>query len=105
MEHQNKEAFRYTYSAKEQEEIKAIRSKYDSTERSEDKMARLRRLDAGVTEKATAVSLVLGILGALILGLGMCFCMVWGKIAVGTVIGLAGIVLLLSLIPLVKALK
>ena len=46
-----------------------------------------------------------GVLGALILGLGMCFCMVWENIVLGTVIGLAGIVMLLSLIPMTKGLK
>ena len=46
-----------------------------------------------------------GVLGALILGLGMCFCMVWENIILGTVIGLAGIVMLLSLIPMTKGLK
>ena len=48
---------------------------------------------------------LLGIVGALTLGLGMCFCMVWENIVLGTVIGIVGIVLLLSLIPLVKGLK
>jgi len=46
-----------------------------------------------------------GVLGALILGLGMCFCMVWENIVLGTVIGLAGIVMLLSLLPMTKGLK
>lgn len=48
---------------------------------------------------------VLGVVGALTLGLGMCFCMVWENIILGTVIGLVGIVMLLSLIPIVKGLK
>ena len=48
---------------------------------------------------------IFGVLGALILGLGMCFCMVWENIILGTVIGLAGIVMLLSLIPMTKGLK
>lgn len=46
-----------------------------------------------------------GILGALVLGVGMCLCMVWENIILGTVIGLIGIVLLISLIPLVKGIK
>jgi len=46
-----------------------------------------------------------GVLGALILGLGMCFCLVWENIVWGTVIGLVGIVMLLSLIPMTKGLK
>ena len=47
----------------------------------------------------------LGIIGALILGVGMCFCMVWNKIVIGTLIGLLGIIILLLLIPIVKGLK
>ena len=68
---ENKESFRYTYSAKEQEEIKNIRKKYAPREEGEDKMERLRRLDRSVTDKATTLSLIVGILGALILGVGM----------------------------------
>lgn len=46
-----------------------------------------------------------GIAGALALGVGMCFCMVWDKLVVGVIIGLAGIVVLLCLIPLIKGLS
>lgn len=48
---------------------------------------------------------VLAILGALILGLGMCFCMVWNKLVIGALIGIVGIVILLCLIPLFKGIK
>lgn len=44
----------------------------------------------------------LALAGALALGIGMCFCMVWGRLAVGIVIGLAGIAALLSLVPLTR---
>ena len=68
----NKETseFRYTYSAKEQAELRRIRDKYTARPE-EDKMERLRRLDAGVTQRAQALSLVFGIIGVLLLGLGM----------------------------------
>lgn len=46
-----------------------------------------------------------GIAGALLLGVGMCFSMVWGKMIPGILIGIAGIVVLLSLIPLVKGIR
>ncbi len=46
-----------------------------------------------------------GVIGALALGVGMCFCMVWGKMAFGIAVGLTGIVVLLSLIPLTKGIK
>lgn len=48
---------------------------------------------------------VVGILGTLLLGVGMCFCMVWSKMVLGIIIGMVGIVVLLSLIPLTKGLK
>lgn len=70
----NNNGFKYTYSAKEQEELQKIREKYtDGGE--EDKMTRLRRLDNSVTQKATVASLIVGIIGTLILGLGMSLAM------------------------------
>ena len=66
-----KEGFSYTYSAAEQAELKRIRAKYTPPTQEEDKMARLYRLDASVTNTAQVVALVFGILGALILGFGM----------------------------------
>ena len=95
--------FSYTYSAQEQAELKRIRDKYTPPTKAEDKMERLRRLDASVTRTAQAVSLVFGVVGALILGLGMSLCMTeLGEILgpyqnlamiVGVVIGILGGVL------------
>ncbi len=48
---------------------------------------------------------VFGIIGALTLGVGMCFCLVWENIVLGTVIGLVGILLLLTLVPITKGIK
>jgi uncharacterized membrane protein YuzA (DUF378 family) len=81
---EDKEIFKFTYSAKEQEEIKAIRKKYSEPEKAEDKMEQLRRLDASVTQKATVISLVLGVIGTLILGVGMSLAMT----DIGEIIGL-----------------
>lgn len=53
----------------------------------------------------TILTMIVGVIGALALGVGMCFCMVWGKMVIGVIIGLIGIVVLLSLIPLVKGIK
>ena len=95
-----KETFTYTYSAKEQEEIKNIRKKYVVPE--EDKMEQLRRLDAGVTKKGTTVSLIVGIAGTLLLGIGMCCCMVWQNawFIPGIVVGVIGIAVLAAAYPL-----
>ena len=76
MENNNEnKGFRYTYSAKEQAELKRIREKYTPSTEAEDKMAKLRRLDASVTQKAQVIALIFGIVGALILGAGMSLCM------------------------------
>lgn len=48
---------------------------------------------------------VLGVVGALTLGVGMCFCMVWENIVLGTLVGLVGILLLFCLIPITKGIK
>lgn len=50
-------------------------------------------------------TVLLGIVGALVFGIGMCLTMVWSSMIVGIVIGIVGIVLLLCLIPLTKGLK
>lgn len=82
-ENQNQEVFQYTYSAKEQEELQRIRSKYMPKE--ESKMDKLRRLDESVTRKATMVSIIVGMVGALIMGCGMSLTMT----ELGTNIGLS----------------
>lgn len=46
-----------------------------------------------------------GIIAALVLGTGICFCLVWQQFLCGTLIGLAGIIMLISLIPIIKGLK
>lgn len=53
----------------------------------------------------TVFAAVVGVVGALALGIGMCFCMVWNKMVIGIVLGLIGIAILLCLIPLTKGLQ
>ena len=107
---ENKDIFNYTYSAKEQDEIKAIRKKYAAPEQTKDKMVQLRLLDASVTKKATTFALVLGVIGALVLGTGMSLAMTdIGKIIgllggmamlIGILIGIVGIVLVCVAYPI-----
>lgn len=115
MENKNTDVgFNYTYSAVEQDEIKKIREKYQP--KVEDDMSKLRKLDAEVTNKATMNSLVIGIIGALIMGTGMSFVMtdlgaVFGlqgnvNLVVGIIVGLVGLVLAGAAYPMyVKVLK
>ncbi len=54
--------------------------------------------------KAIGITL-LGVAGAIILGVGMCMTMIWGMMVPGIIVGIVGIVALLCLIPVVKGLK
>ena len=57
-----------------------------------------------ISKKSILIS-VIAIIGILALGVGMCFCMVWNNMIFGIVIGVIGILFLLSLIPLIKGIK
>lgn len=96
----NNETFSYTYSAEQQEEVKRIRQKYAPEE--ESKLEQLRRLDRSVTQKGTVVSLIVGIIGTLVMGVGMCCTMVWTDtlFVQGIIIGIVGILLLTLAYPL-----
>jgi len=110
MENKEKETFNYTYSAEEQEEIKAIRKKYKTPDETENKMEQLRRLDSTVTKKATTVSLVFGVIGAIVMGAGMSLTMTdvgkiiglldGGAMLVGILIGIVGILLVCLAYPI-----
>ena len=98
-----KETFTYTYSAKEQEEIKKIRDKYAPPTKEETSMEQLRRLDESATKGATVVLLIIGIISALLLGVGMCCAMVPGWEAYfipGIIIGIVGIIGMIAAYPI-----
>ena len=114
MENNNENnGFQYTYSAKEQAELKRIRDKYTAPTEAEDKMARLRRLDASVTNTAQAVALVFGVIGTLILGFGMSLVMTElaeslgisgdAAMAIGIIVGVIGGILASLAYPIYNA--
>ena len=89
---ENSNNFNYTYSSAEQEEIKRIREKYSLSLQKDDKMERLRRLDESVERPGTIISLIIGIVSCLVLGVGMCCTMVWTDFFVlGVIVGIIGI--------------
>ena len=53
----------------------------------------------------TIGAVLIGIMGALLLGVGMCLTMVWSHMVAGIAIGILGIILILCLIPFVKGLR
>lgn len=102
MEHN--EQFRYTYSAEQQQEIEHIRKKYLPKE--DNKMEQLRRLHRSTGQKAQAWAIVIGTIGALILGTGMSLCMTelgaalgGYAMVVGILVGLVGLVLVALAYP------
>lgn len=83
-------SFEYTYSAKQQKEVEDIRKKYLPKE--EDKMETLRRLDRSAEKPGTIMAIIVGVIGSLILGIGMCCTMVWTDMLFvpGIVVGILG---------------
>ena len=84
--------FNVDYSAKQQQEIDSIRKKYLPKE--EDKMELLRQMDKSTEKPGTAMAIVLGIVGSLLLGTGMSCIMVWADklFVLGIIVGVVGIV-------------
>ena len=95
---ENNDKFEYTYSAKQQTELENIRKKYLPQE--ESKMDRLRRLDESVTHPGTMISIIVGIVGTLIMGFGMCLCLEWFEFIPGVIVGTAGMAILAAAYPI-----
>ena len=100
-------SFEFTYSAQQQKEVEEIRKKYLPKE--ENKMEQLLRMHSIPTQKAQAVSIAIGVIGALILGTGMSLCMTelgasLGQFALvlGILVGLMGMVLVALAYPLYR---
>lgn len=103
---EDKGSFQFTYSAAQQQEVESIRKKYIPQE--EDKMERLRALHRSAGRKAKTWSVVLGTVGALIMGTGMSLAMtelgtLMGSnlaMLLGIVVGIFGMVLVALAYPL-----
>lgn len=99
----NNNEFQYTYSAAQQNEIKKIRKKYLPKEETTDKMELLRKLDKSAETPGVIVALILGIMGTLLLGVGMCCVLMWTNFfALGIVVGIFGIITLSLAYPAYK---
>ena len=94
--------FEYTYSAKRQEEIEAIKKKY--TKKEDDKFEQLQNLDRSAERPGTILGIISGIIGILLFGIGMSCCLVWGEqlYALGIIVGFLGITLMSVAYPIYK---
>ncbi len=106
----DQQEFIYTYSAKDQGEIDRIRQKYTVNPR-DNKLKRLHDLDTSVHSRASAASIALGTVGALIMGLGMSTVMTeFGAVLglgtfaapVGIAVGVIGLVIAIGAYPLYR---
>ena len=88
--------FRYSYSAKQNSEVQAIRSKY--LPREESKLEELKRLDYEVSSAGLPQSLAVGIAGCLVFGLGMCIAMevLGGGMVLGALIAACGVAVMIA---------
>lgn len=95
----NENSFQYTYSAPENQEVLRIRKKYLPQE--ETKLEELKRLDNLVQSAGIMESLILGVGGCLVFGLGMCFAMevIGNAVWLGILLGLIGTIGMLFAYP------
>ena len=98
----NENAFSYTYSAAENQEVLRIRQKYLPKE--ETKLEELKRLDSLVHSSGVIQSLCAGIGGCLVFGLGLCLAMevIGHMIWLGVILGLVGTAGMLAAFPIYR---
>ena len=98
----NENAFSYTYSASENQEVLNIRKKY--LPREENKLEELKRLDHLVQNSGVMESLCVGVGSCVIFGLGLCFAMevIGQMIWLGVILGLVGAVGMLAAFPIYR---
>lgn len=78
----------------------AIRRQY--MERSVTKMDELTTLDAKVKTPGLVISIIIGVLGALIMGAGMSSVMVWDNMTFGLALGIPGLLMLALAWPIYR---
>lgn len=84
----------------------ATKIKDDYIQKQPDKLDELKALNDKVKTPPTVLAWVLGVLGALVLGVGMCICLgvlVKNLMAVGVVVGCVGIAVMIANVFIYKA--
>ena len=95
--------FKYTApSQEERKEIDSIRRQYVPQEKTETKIEKLRRLDALVKSVPTIWSLVLGVVGTLVLGLGLTMILEWNMWLWGIILMAVGSIPMAIAYPIYK---
>ena len=99
----NNESFSYRYSANENKEVQEIRRKYLPP--AENKLEELKRLDQYVQTAGQLQSLVIGILGCLVFGLGFCLVLevIGESILLGILLGIIGMAGMIGAYPVFRS--
>lgn len=95
--------FEFKYVAptsEERKEIESIRNNYITQSKSVNKLDYLRNLDKKVKNTPSVISLIVGIMGLLIFGLGMSMVLEWDLIAWGVVVSVVGLIPIIFAYPL-----
>ncbi|MBR7100687.1 MAG: hypothetical protein IKC74_00200 [Clostridia bacterium] len=99
----NKNEFEYSYVAPteaERREIENIRKQYGGKSEKEIKLERIRKLDSFVHSFSMTLSLIIGVMGALIFGLGMAMILVWSITVFGIIVCIVGAVPVAAAYPI-----
>ena len=95
--------FTYNYSSAEAKEIELLRKKYKPAE-AENKLKKLQKLDRRVKNAGVTQSLITGVVGCLVFGIGMCSGLgaIPGGAALTLSAGIAGALIMLCAYPLFR---
>lgn len=83
----------------ERREITAIKNRYSDEPLATDKLTELRKLDGKVKNPPMIWSLVLGIVGILVFGLGLTMILEWLRLILGIAVMLAGCAVMVTAYP------
>lgn len=92
---ENKNDFEYKYvalSIEERKEIESIKNSYLPKDKSLNKLDYLKKLDNKVKSIPTMLSLIVGIVGLLLFGLGLAMILEWHLTAFGVIVSAIGLI-------------
>ncbi len=114
-EAEKKSRFDYSYSAPNNEEkrlIESIRRQYvdDETDEDEDKdlkqkLAAIKNMHKKASGIPKLISIIVGIFGTLVFGIGLTCALEWNSIVAGVIVGIIGMVIMICAYPIYQLLR
>lgn len=93
---ENQDKFDYSYTApteEERKEILAIRNTYIPSDKVDTKLDLLRKLDNKVISRPKIISIIVGVIGTLVFGLGLSMILEWSIFVWGLVLSIVGAII------------